>query len=368
MAFQRDKTSSGGGFKRDKAAAPARPGFLEDPGAYLSSMFTNSEGQGIGEQLMHPEQLGTALMDQGVIASDFLTQGAYPKLLDWIGGDTSHVDRVREARRRAGSAGTGMDVAAALAMPSAAAKSAYGPLAKAGIAGLENAAFAGIRPAVEGKGLRDQLSDMAVGGAFGAGGSVAGDLLGTAINAFKAKPKYPTDEALFAAAESTPKNIKEGKTLATKAEKVKDLRISATKGQEGLKELSTKQQEANAAAKSYRQKEPYSYEEVLNTSKLAHEPAGTSAGLLAKAAGRLVDAGGMPMAWLTGGKTRAAGTALEMAGNALNSKAAQKKIEELAASIRNAGVANVPPLSPQDISIMRDYLAKTAGRVGGTSR
>ena len=209
---------------------------------------------------------------------------------------------------------------------------------------------------------------MAVGGAFGAGGSAVGDLLGTAINAFKSKPKYPTDEALFAAAESTPKNIKEGKTLATKAEKVKDLRISATKGQEGLKELSQKQLEANAAAKGYKQKEPYSYEEVLNTSKLAHEPAGTSAGLLAKAAGRLVDAGGMPMAWLTGGKTRAAGTALEMAGNALNSKAAQKKIEDLAASIRNAGVANVPPLSPQDISVMRDYLAKTAGRVGGTSR
>jgi hypothetical protein len=308
-------------------------------------------------------------MDQGVIASDFISQGSYPALLDWMSGDTSHADRVKEARQRAGSAGTGMELVTAAAMPSAGAKAAVGPLAKAGIYGLENAAFSGIRPAVEGKSLRDQLTDMAVGGGFGVGGSVAGDLIGSGWNALKSKPKYPTDESLFAAAESTPKNIKEGKTLATKEGKVKDLRIAASKGQEGLKELSTKQQEANMAAKSYKQKEPYPYDEVLATSKLANQPQkGGVMSSVAKGAGKLASAGGMPLSWMTGGKSALAGAGLQMAGDALTSSAAQKRIEELAASIRNAGVANVPPLSPQDISAMRDYLAKTTGRVGGTPR
>ena len=197
---------------------------------------------------------------------------------------------------------------------------------------------------------RDVLKRMIVGGALGSGGSAGTNLLGKGFNkAFGAKPKYPTDEALFAAAEAPPKNIKEGKVLAEKAGKVKELRLAATEGQPGLQTLARKKEGENLAAKNYgKKKAPSPYDELLATKEAAFTPPKSMTGSLLKTGGKIVGGGEspfmrMPLAWATGGKTVLAGTGLEMSGDAMLNAATKARVEKIAADLRNAGTKGLPP-------------------------
>ena len=83
-------------------------------------------------------------------------------------------------------------------------------------------------------------------------------------------------------------------------------------------------------------------------------------GSAARIGGNVLKAGGLPLSWLTGGKSAVISAGAEEAARAFSSGAGRKQIDEIADYIRNNGLGQMPTsVSPEVANQLRDYVART---------
>jgi hypothetical protein len=348
---------------------------MTDPQQWKDALWRgshDSQGRNIGEQLMDPMSGVQAVGDQAAIAGDTISAGLYPKMIDAFTGTTSQTDLVKQAEERAGTAGTGMKMATVAALPSAAARSTAGPIGRALAFGAEGAGMSGADTVLRGGDSRDILASMALGGGLSAGTSALASRFVPDVDPLtieRGEPRYPDDKSMLDDIEVRGRKYKEDRDLHARGEKLKDLRISATKGKPGLQDLDKRQSEANAAAKGYGEPEPYPYAERLMTSKVAHEadPKGFLGGT-AHFAGNVLKAGGLPLSWLTKGLSAVGAAGLDEGVRAAMSKGGRKQVDAIADYLRNSGSGKLPTtVSPELANQLRDYVAKSM-RTSGSKR
>ena len=221
-----------GGF--GDAGAPA-----QEPGLLTRAMNAmERSGKATREAVMNP---GQAIPDILRSTGDFVSMGGTDRLRSAIYGTPYEQENAETeaAAARSGSIDDALNMGSLLVQPSAAAK--YAPQAtnalvrggqKALAHGTEGAALSGANAVIEGN---DVLPAMAYGGFGGAGGSIAGDAVGSVANIFsRNKPKYKTDEDFFKDADKARINSDLGKRKV----RLERIRMAETKGQPGFKELS----------------------------------------------------------------------------------------------------------------------------------
>jgi hypothetical protein len=207
---------------------------------------------------------------------------------------------------------------------------------------------------------------MGVGGAFGGGGSIAADAVGSVANIFggkKAQPQFASEDALQDASKqfnlNTKSGQKKGNETVTRNALMDQVRLAETKGPGAFNELSDRLEGAGRDPRFPR--EVYEGISKLGTASTSPIKRGIAnvldfGGGWGKLASSKLSAGVLPLA--------AAGfkTAADLGGNLDKKTLAAVKAKLLEGS----GTPGSPAMSPAMKEELRNYLAKMGGGAART--
>lgn len=334
-----DAAGGGGGAPQDTS----QPGIIERIAGSMSE-----SGRRTREAVMHPLQSAQDLLRT---TSNFVTLGGRDLAAPYLGsGRTAEQERAETsaADERLGSINEAVNLGAAFLQPSAAVSTPLnlGRAGKALAFGGEGAALSGAQSVIGGGSPRDVVTDTLLGGAAGGGGSAAGDLFTGARNLWRGagKPRQRTPEELYTAADRTPRNTREGKDLASRSERMKQVELAES--ERSFKDLA-------ADTKLYG---GFPHQEQLAINRLASSPRQSLGDVLSKGGEVLRGGGGaftkgMMLAALP--KVAAAGMAAQGVGSLMKGGQA-KEIQALKDLVAGSG-GTVEAVDP---TVLRDALAK----------
>ena len=363
--FQQQWKANGG------AAQPQPKGFLEDPAGYLSASYNNMTDLDQWKHALTESPEAKSVMNPGQSIPDlarsmgnFTSLGATDRLRSMMYGTNvaDEVAQTQQGSERLGSIDEAANLGTAFVQPSMAAKAlpaGAGMVRSALTHGAEQAGLSGAQAAFEG---RDVLPAMGVGGAFGGGGSIAADSVGSVANIFskKAKPQYINDDALQDAAKTASQKLntkagrKAGDDVISRNALMDQVRLAETKGPQAFGQLSERLEGAGRDPRFPREV----YEGISKLGTASTSP-------IRRGIANVLDFGGgfgkLAATMKTGGVAPLASailkTSADLGGN-LDSKTLAKVKAQL---LQGSGTPGNPAMTPEMREELRNYLAKMGG-------